>query len=774
MKKTRAPLALLATLCSLFAPALAQQPTQTHSPTPHTPSPSSSQSPPAPRATPPVAVDEEEVVRITTNLVQLDVLVTDKHGKQVTDLKPEDFQMLEDGKPQKITNFSYVTTQSPAATPTPAPTPKPDKNAPPEPPAPPRKLKREEVRRTIALVVDDLSISYSDIYYVRHALRKYIDRYLGDGDLVAIMRTSAGAGAAQQFTNDRRLLYAAIERVRPYLAGNGRMGVFAPVENQNTGMSPNGMAGSDDSSGSTRGGSQSRNSATRDGSSSSGANQKDEADSFREDYFTVGTLGALRYVVNGMSELPGRKSIILFSPGFNFSVKDPDDPRYGSNRVLVAARHLVDLANRAAVVIYAIDPRGLVTAGLTAEDSGVAIQDVGSILSARSAELFDTQGGNQFLAEQTGGLSFINSNNILPAPRILEDLKGYYLIGYRPQGETFDRRFHTFTTKLLNHPDLRVRTRHGFYGVATDEARGTAKRTREQQFIASLLSPIASGDVGLLMTALFTNTERAGSRISAQLRVDARDLQFTKQSDGKYQAKLDVLGITFADTGAAVDQRGITQTLDLPEEFYRRALRDGIIYTINIPLKKPGAYQLRVALRDNSTDRIGSASQFIEVPDLKKNRLSLSGVVMSGETQASVQAKGAGGEAAAQASTAREGEIETLDPESSPAVRHFRPQQTVDYACVIFNGRTDKTHPQPQLTAEVRLYRDGAVVFAGKEQPVLLTSQTDPRRLIYAGRLTLGANLPPGDYALQVVVTDTLRDDKYRVTSQWIDFEIVQ
>jgi hypothetical protein len=328
---------------------------------------------------------------------------------------------------------------------------------------------------------------------------------------------------------------------------------------------------------------------------------------------------------------------------------------------------------------------------------------------------------------------------------------------------------------VLNHPDLRVRARKGFYGVTTEEMRPATKRTRDQQFIAALLSPVASGDVHLRLTALFTNTERAGSLVAAQLQVDAHDLQFAKLPDGNYETKLDVLGVTFADTGAVVDQRGVTQVIKMREDVYQRALRAGILYTINVPVKKPGAYQLRVALRDNSNDKTGSASQFIEVPDLKKNRLAISGVIMSGTPPASVStAKNAGAEAAAQAAGAREGEVETSDPQSSTAVRRFHRNQTVDYACVIFNGHTDKTHAQPALTARVQLYRDGAVVFAGKEQPVSLTSQTDPRRLIYAGRLTLGANLPPGDYALQVVVTDTLRADNHRVTSQWIDFEIVQ
>jgi VWFA-related protein len=753
MKKTRALLTLPLSLCTLFAlaparqnpqqPAPAAKPPQAATPRPQTPQPDAT-------ATPPAAADEDEVVRITSNLVQLDVLVTDKKGNQVTNLRPEDFQVLEDGRPQKITHFSYVTTESPAAAANASATPRPGRDA---VPPPPRKLRPEQVRRTIAVVVDDLSISFTDMHFVRQALRKYVDKYVGDGDLVAIMRTSAGAGATQQFTSDRRMLYAAVERVRPYLAGSGRPGAFAPAENTGTaagvGSSVRPGSGAD-----TVGG---------------GGDAQDELNSFREEYFTVGTLGALRYVVNGMRELPGRKSIILFSPGFRLF--NPNDPR-GSDRALVAARHLVDLANRASVVIYAVDPRGLVTTGPTAADdlSGMTPQQIGDLSSSRSAEVFETQGGNQFLADQTGGLAFKNSNDILPAPRILEDLRGYYLIGYRPDGETFDRRFHTLSARLLNHPELRARARKGFYGVASEGMAQGRPRTRDQQFVAALLSPVASGGVGMRLTALFTNTEKAGSLVSAQLQVDARDLKVTKRPDGEYEAKLDLLGVTFSDTGLAVDQRGVSQTLSMEEAAYRRALRSGILYTINVPVKKPGAYQLRVALRDNGGDRIGSASQFVEVPDLRKGRLALSGVVVSGEAQA---AKGAGGEAAAQAAGAREGAVETQDPQSSPAVRRFRPLQIIDYACMIFNGRTDKAHAQPQLTARVMIYRDGEAIFSGKDTPVV-SPQPDPRRLIYAGRVTLGSDLAPGDYALQVVVTDQLRDDKYRVASQWIDFEIVK
>jgi hypothetical protein len=293
------------------------------------------------------------------------------------------------------------------------------------------------------------------------------------------------------------------------------------------------------------------------------------------------------------------------------------------------------------------------------------------------------------------------------------------------------------------------------------------------------MSPIASGDVRLSMTAVFTNTARAGSVLCALLHVEARDLTFAKQADGKYTAKLDLIGVTFSDSGAPVDQHGITQTLTLPEETYQRLQREGFVYTINVPVKKPGAYQLRVALRDDANDRVGSASQFVEVPDVKKDRLALSGVIASSAQKEAADANAAAkpaNDAAQSAGQVAEGASAPTDPRASAAVRRFRQRAAVDFGCVVFNARTDAAHPAPQLTARTRLFRDGQPVFEGSERPVAVAPQTDPKRISYGSRLSLGSNLPPGDYVLQIVVTDQLRDpkDKHRTASQWIDFEIVK
>ncbi|HEU5239426.1 MAG TPA: VWA domain-containing protein, partial [Pyrinomonadaceae bacterium] len=175
---------------------------------------------------PPQKPEDIDVVRITSNLVQVDAIVTDSKGKLVTDLKPEEVEIFEDGHKQKITHFSYYAAETPAAE-SPARAVAVDKNA---PPVPPTRIKPEDVRRTIAIVVDDLGLSFESTYYVRRALRKFVDEQMQPGDLVAIIRTSGGIGALQQFTADKRQLYAAVERVKWNATGRGGVSAFAPIE----------------------------------------------------------------------------------------------------------------------------------------------------------------------------------------------------------------------------------------------------------------------------------------------------------------------------------------------------------------------------------------------------------------------------------------------------------------------------------------------------------------------------------------------------------------
>src|SRR6185369_11166809 len=368
----------------------------------------------------------DDVVRITTNLVQVDAVVTDSNDKLVTDLKPEEIEIYEDNRSQKITNFSYVRNEPGSRTQAQSAT---DRNARLTPPV---RLLPQDVRRTIALVVDDLGLSFQSISQVRSGLKKFVDSQMQDGDLVAIVRTSGGIGALQQFTADKRQLYAAIEQIRWYAAGRGGASPWAAIKSPTPGRFGEEIDA-----------------------------KSDELDQFRDDVLAVGTLGAIRYVITGLRELPGRKSLLLISDGFRITAEEKItrtmelSTTSRSDRTLQRLHQLVDEASRASVVIDTINAASLQTSPvMTAEDaigSRSSDQLVQSMID-RSFTNSDRQTGLDYLAQQTGGIAVRSTNDLAGGIKRIMTQPGYYLIGYRPNDATFDlrtgrRTFHHLTLK---------------------------------------------------------------------------------------------------------------------------------------------------------------------------------------------------------------------------------------------------------------------------------------------------------------------------------------
>ncbi|HEX8292284.1 MAG TPA: VWA domain-containing protein, partial [Pyrinomonadaceae bacterium] len=706
---------------------------------------------PAPRATPAPADDEDEVVRITTNLVQFDAVVTDRQGRHVPDLKPEEFEIYLDGRRQEVTNFTFVAGEAGAGRA--AQSAARDGRAAPSPPPPPVPLRAGQVRRTIALVADDLGTSFQDIASVRRALKKFVDEQMQPGDLVAIMRTSAGVGALQQFTTDKQLLYRAIERVRWTPHGRAGIGTFAPIE-----PGPSASVGS--MTGGTPGGDRKGAGAEEDND-----DPRDALEEFREGVFTVGTLGALDFIVRGMRELPGRKSVVVFSGGFQIyrDLNQPHDRR-GSDRILENLRRLTDQANRASVVIYTMDARGLVAANLTAADNyypAPGADPAASPLATRGQEIIRNQEGLAYLAEQTGGIFIRNTNDLSGGmERVLEDQRGYYLVGFRPSGDVFEplkgkTRFNKFEVKL-KRPGLSIRTRAGFLGFV-EVRKQPAARTRNEQLLAALTSPLTSGELTLRLTSLFSSPTPRTTVVDSLVHIEASQLRLADEADGWKKAVIDVVAILFGENGEVVDEINRTETVRARGEALRLMLSEGLVYMMKVPVRKPGAYQLRVAVRDTQTERLGSASQFIEVPDLAKGRLALSGVVI----------------ASGQDVPAPQGAAQP-DPLREATVRRFRRGSKIDFFYFIYNAKADRATGRPRLVTQARLFRDGQPVFTAPPNPYDPGTQADMTRLKGGSRLLLGMNLPPGEYVLQIVVTDELAKGDRATATQWLDFEIVK
>lgn len=688
---------------------------------------------PRPRPTPP----DTDVVKISTNLIQVDVTVTDSKGKAIADLRPDEIEIFENGEKQKITAFTFVSggravEGKPAAV---------DRNA---IPVPPTTLRPDQIRRTFAVVVDDLSLSFESAYHTRRALKKFVDEQMQDGDLVAIIRTGAGIGALQQFTADKRILYAAIERVKWNPIGSGGISAFAPIE------APPSGAETDEE-------------ASEDGQSE--ADPVKRLDDFRSSLFATGTLGALRYIVTGMSELPGRKSVILFSDGFKMFETD-ENGFQESGSVMDFLRQLVDTANRSSVIFYTIDARGLVYTGLTAADapariSGAALSEE---ISARNKQLLDTQDGLSYLASETGGFDIKNNNDLSGGVRrVLED-QSYYLVAYEPDSDTFDpvkRKYNQLAVKVTRK-DTRVRYRSGFFNVADKVApNGPAATTRVGQLELALVSPFAVSGIDLRLNALFGNDLKNGSFVRSLLHIDGSDLKFIDDKDGAKKAVFEVIAMSFGDNGQPVDRLGKEYTLIAKGETLKKITTEGFVYHFTFPVKKAGAYQYRIAIRDTQSGKIGSVSQFIEVPDLKKNRLTASSIVLESVTAGEWQKQ-------ADPTAVRE----PSNPMGDTAIRRIKAGTVLRYGYEIYNAKADSAK-RPAIEARVRVFREGKIVLNGKQAPVDLTGQTDMLRVKAAGALAIGDSMEPGDYVLQVIIIDTQAKKNQQITTQFVQFEVV-
>jgi VWFA-related protein len=692
---------------------------------------------PTPTPTPKPAEEDNDIVKISTALIQIDVTVTDKDGKVITDLKPEEFEVYENSQKQTITNFSFISSGPQIQEP---PTPKPEKskekNVVPLPPVP---VKPEQIRRTLALVVDDLGLSYESMYFVRRSLKKFVDEQMQPNDLVAIIRTGSGSGALQQFTSDKRQLLAVIDSLKWNAIGRAGIGAFAPVE---PGIDSN----------STLGGNL----------ETSGVDLSGTADQERDDYFAIGTLGAINFVVKGMNELPGRKSIMLFSDGF--IVCPPDQIPDRCPRIMDAMKSLTDLSNRAAVTIYSIDARGLATTGFTAADSfGGRPDQAQSTLSTRSAELFNKQDGLAYLARETGGRSFFNNNDFNKSiDRALEDQKGFYLIGYQPDTETFDaerRRFNKLDIKI-KRPGASVRYRSGFFGVEDRKVLPTQK-TPTQQILTALSSPFAASGIELHLNTLFGKDEKIGAFVQSFLHVDAKELKFSDTPDGWKQAVFDIIAVNYGTNGVVADQISRTHTLKIKGNTYDRFYKEGFVYNFFFPVKKAGAYQMRVAIRDAGNEKVGSASQFIEVPNIKKQKAVLSGIVLENFSAEAWKKH-------------EQGSTEQLtDPQTDTSLRRFKKGSVLRYGIDIYNAKLDAAQ-KPNLMTQVRVFREGKLILDGKPKPLGQGRQLNPSKINFMGALNLGAEIPPGDYVLQIIVTDTLAKEKNRLSTQWIQFEVTE
>jgi VWFA-related protein len=674
--------------------------------------------------------------RVGVDAIRLDVVVTDEDDNLVTDLTADDFEVRQDGRLQQITLARYVpvnvgppsTLDSRSlATPTAAPV------------IGGRRLSRADVQRTIVIVVDDLGIAWENMEPTRKALRRFVAEHVQPTDLVALVKTSINAGIAQQLTLDRRVLNAAIEQVK--WLGFGRRGITS--FNALNAALP------------TSSGAPGPGVGANFGFDRSDPTDLGRVDQLREEMSSAGTLGMLQMAIRGVRELPGRKAVVFISEGFPLVERDPDGTYQPSFLVHDRLERVVDLAMRMGVVLYTLDPRGLMTGGLSAEDN-TTFMGAGEIHPAAASRLrflLETQESLRFLAEQTGGRVIVNNNDlVLGLRRISEDMRGYYVIGYTPPDDTFaprgkTPRFHPVSVKV-NRPGLRVRTRKGFLGVS-DPERTPPPDTPQQGLLDAAMSPFAVSDIPVRATLIPGYDAKGAPLVRALLHIDPRALTFTADDSGRRVAKAEVFGMLFDQLGAPTTGRTAQFTVGLDGDTDVATLEAGVVYSLVVPVAKPGGYQARFAVRDATSGALGAAGEFVEVADVKKGQFTLSGVVLGEEVRDA---------------TAPDIGDATLSRDSNPALRVFAPGARLVYSYEVYNAAVP-------VETRVVVWRDGKPFFSAPPSTIVPPAKKQPTKA--AGGIKLGEKMPPGDYVFQV--TATTRGPgraKPKTATRWTSFEV--
>ena len=641
------------------------------------------------------------VFSVSTTLIQIDSVVTDSKGLQVTNLKSDDFQVWVDGKPQPITNFSYVRLDAPA----------------------PAAAKPENVRRSLVLVVDDLSLSWESMYAVRRDLHRFIEEQVQPGELVALWETGRSNSVFQQFTSDKRVLQAAVDNLRWNPAG---LGLIDPFERQrssiNRTMSLPAM-GSDPQFG------------TLAGQQVPVTNQANELAYIRLNA-TGGALDTLGKLMEELRPVGGRKAVVFFSDGVYLPWFDlpGEHVNMAIHDELVARFHkLIDKANRAGAVVYTVDARGLVYL----EGESVAALDL-------------SQQGLLQLAEDTGGFATVNSNSFGYAlQHIEEEQNGYYLLGFKAPanistgGAAAKVDYHSIKVKVTGH-GLRAHSRSGFFGE-TDEAARPKYATRQEQMMANVQSLFNQSDLRVRMTAGYRRDAKGQAFVHNLLYVDPREIAFRTDLFGIHYAALDLVVLATgqgADPLAAISRH---VAIDVNDEKLRQLKTDGILLTLDVPVKQAGPYQIRACVLDSMSRAAGSAGQYIDIPDLKRQHLAVTTPLIDDVSAATANRFN----------------------DAASALREFHAGSLLAFA---FRIETYKGGGAGQFDSKIQLYRERTPILSNPAT-VAPAKSADGRSV--SGELRLSSSLPAGHYYLQAMATD--RGGKTpRTASSWVEFQVVE
>jgi VWFA-related protein len=602
----------------------------------------------------------DDVVRINTELVQTDVMVFDKQGRFVEGLRPEQFELQVNGQPRAVSFFERVTagSRNEAAQLAAA---RGGQSASAPMPNPPANTEAPERGRLIFFFLDDLHLSGASMIRAREALQRFVDNNMNAGDQIAIVSTSGQVGFLQQLTDNAVVLNAAIKRLGYRMdpeayTGKTQISEFAASQILDFGNRELYAYLLESTKIEQQMGPGNRQGDHRVAASYSAApHLKNRLRQVRSQgrAVTEDTLGALRGLMLSSGSLPGRKLVFFLSDGFIVNERN--------GGALEMLHSVTEAAARAGAVVYTLDMRGTVFGlGSSVDASTNDYIDLSGRRIGLSFETAATRESLQLIADETGGRAIFNSNTIDDALlQAVRETSSYYLLAWRPEAAEQHDTGARLKVFVKDRPDLRVRLRANSFVTPTAEAKPPAKQAPPVQLKetsatvkteASKSAPATTSasagqpqaDDAALLSALgslypyralpaslavgYLDTGNQGPVLKVSMQLERAAFGF----DGREQkALVDVMGAAIDDRGQfASFKQLLTITPDSPSE----AAPQLVVWHQQLHLK-PGLYQVRVAMRDRATGRIGGAQQWVLIPDLSKGAFSLSSLFL-GERKA--------------------------------------------------------------------------------------------------------------------------------------------
>jgi VWFA-related protein len=680
-----------------------------------------------------VAAQEPEVVRIRTELVQTAVTVLDKKGNFVDGLKREQFELIVDGKPRQVAFFERIAAGSTREHELANQGFGVNSNAPLPPVTVPG--------RTIVFFIDDLHLSPDSLSRTRMMLEHFLDREMNTKDTIAIASASGQVGFLEQFTSNRAVLDAAVSRLlpRPYDVKGYNYGNSTPMTEY---MALNIDTNRTDSKvlnfyieecmkGAATFKKARQALALIRASCETQVRNSARAVLMQAGQVTQNTYNSLESLMRSVARAPGRKLAFFVSDGFLLDA----GPHAAATRDKLD--HVIDAAQRAGVVVYTIHSQGLVNDAFRDAGNQRPLDPNGRLDIASIGELEAKQDALSALAAQTGGRALRGTNFFDKwVSTVLDETSNYYLVAWRPEkDEEKAAKFRQVKISIVGQPELTVRAARGYVdgpkpdaATASAESKPATPKTPDNEIRNALTDSFPSRGLPMLLSLTFLNTPANGLVVTSSMEIANNAL--TYGDDGNQPATIRLAGVVLNDKGKVAGS--FRNQLNVSPG--KNGEAGGVFYNHHTPLT-PGIYQFRVAVRDEKSGRVGSVNQWIVIPDLAKNQLALSSLLLGGQV---IEDRG--------------------NKENSPQVQlsvdHSFPRASaLGYWIFVYNAKRD-VGGNPQLTVETHVLRDGKAILSSPQRRVNNVGP-DPQRIPFGEELAL-KTLAPGRYDLKVTITDSV------------------